>query len=343
MVKSRYPRLYRATQFAVVLTLVVIILGAWTRLRDAGLGCPDWPMCYGHLTVPSSPESLARAEQLYPGHVVEPDKAWPETIHRYFAASIGLVILLLAAVTWRKRRLADMPWRHAGALLVLVCVQGAFGALTVTEKLYPPVVTLHLLFGFSTLTGLFWLLLRMRRAFAPTGDRYVVRLRPLLSLTIVALVVQILLGGWTASNYAATVCTELPICQSGWQQAWSPAEAFSLFHADDQSFEFAPHLGAAEKITIHATHRIGAMVVTGLCVLLIALLLLRTQAGRYRVFAVILAVGLLVQIGLGVTNVVAGLPLWNAVAHNVWAALLLQVLVALAYAMHREKRLGGFS
>lgn len=343
MVKQQFPRLHRVIQFAVVLTLIVIILGAWTRLRDAGLGCPDWPTCYGHLIVPSSPESLARAEALYPGMVVEPSKAWPETIHRYFAASIGLVILLLAAFMWRRRRFAAMPWRHALALLVLVCVQGAFGALTVTEKLYPPVVTLHLLFGFTTLSGLFWLLLRVRQAFTPTGDRGVQRVRPWLALTGVALVCQIALGGWTASNYAATVCTELPICQSGWQQVWSPVEAFSLFHADDQSFEFAPHLAASEKITIHAAHRIGAMVVTAVFFVLIFMLMRHAQATRYRVFALALGAGLLVQVGLGIANVLAGLPLWNAVAHNVWAAILLQLLVALAYAIHREKRLGGYS
>jgi cytochrome c oxidase assembly protein subunit 15 len=275
--------------------------------------------------------------------VVEPSKAWPETIHRYFAASIGFVILLLAAFCWRHRREVNMPWRHTLALLVLVCVQGAFGALTVTEKLYPPVVTLHLLFGFSTLTGLFWLLLRVRRAFAPTGDRGVARLVPWLGLAMVGLVCQIMLGGWTASNYAATICTDLPICQHGWQQAWSPAAAFSVFHDDDQSYEFAPHLGPAEKITIHAAHRLGAFVVTGLFIVLIAQLLFRAQVRRYRMFALALSVGLLVQIGLGITNVVAGLPLWNAVAHNVWAAILLQLMVALAYAIHREKQMGGYS
>lgn len=341
MASSTYPRLYRAVRFAVVLTLIVIMLGAWTRLRDAGLGCPDWPTCYGHLTVPSTPDSLARAEVLYPGMQVEPDKAWPETIHRYFAASIGLVILLLAGAMYRRRQHANMPWRHALALLVLVCVQGAFGALTVTEKLYPPVVTLHLLFGFSTLTGLFWLLLRLRRAFPPTGDRGVARVQGLLALTMAALVVQIILGGWTASNYAATVCTELPICQAGWQQAWTPAEAFSVFHDNDQSYEFAPHLGAAEKITIHATHRLGAMVVTALFLMLMVQLLRCSQASRYRWFVLALGIGLTVQITLGVSNVVAGLPLWNAVAHNVWAAILIQLLVALAYAIHREKRMGG--
>lgn len=343
MVKQHYPRLYRAIQYAVVLTLIVIILGAWTRLRDAGLGCPDWPTCYGHLIVPSSPESLARAEALYPGMVVEPSKAWPETIHRYFAASIGLVILVLTAYMWRRRADAAMPWRHALILLVLVSVQGTFGALTVTEKLYPPVVTLHLLFGFSTLTGLFWLLLRVARAFAPTGDRGVLRVKPWLALTFAALVGQIALGGWTASNYAATVCTDLPICQPGWQQVWSPAEAFSLFHDDDQSYEFAPHLGTSEKITIHAAHRIGAMVVTAIFIVLIVLLIRHSRTARYRVFAVALAVGLAVQIGLGVINVVAGLPLWNAVAHNAWAAIVLQLLVALAYAIHREKRGGSYA
>mgnify|MGYP000151935825 CR=1 FL=1 len=329
--------LVRVSQMALLLTLTVILLGAWTRLRDAGLGCPDWPTCYGHLSVPTSPESLARANALFPGQTVVPAKAWPETIHRYFASSIGLVILTLAGLILLRRKELDMPWRHGLFLLALVCLQGGFGALTVTEKLYPPVVTGHLLLGFSTLTGLFLLHLRLRRAFPRTGDWRMARFTPLAFFALAVVVLQIMLGGWTASNYAATVCTDLPVCQPGWSQLLQWREAFSLTHVDDVSYEFAPHLSAAAKITIHAAHRMGAMAVMATLLLLAFQLARHAQAIRYRLFAAAIVVALLLQVLLGVANVRLQLPLWNAVAHNVWAAVLLQILVALIYALKKEK------
>lgn len=324
-------------RFALVLTLVVIMLGAWTRLSDAGLGCPDWPLCYGHVTVPVSERSLARVAAHFPEHVVEPAKAWPEMIHRYFATGIGFCLLVLAVLSWRRRHEPGMPWRHGLALLLLVCLQGAFGAWTVTMQLYPPVVTGHLLLGFTTLSLLFLLYLRMGNRFPATGQRRPAWIWPLFWLVTAGLVLQIALGGWTAANYAATVCTELPICQAGWREVWSPGEAFRLFRPDDASYEFAPHLDTAAKVTIHAVHRLGAMVVTGLMLVLILGLILGFQHTRYRIFAWMLLFGLLVQLGLGVANVLAGLPLWNAVAHNVWAAVLLQMLVALGFALYQEQ------
>lgn len=327
----------RCARFAVVLALMVIMLGAWTRLRDAGLGCPDWPTCYGHLSVPSSPEALAKAHELFPGQEVVAQKAWPETIHRYFASSIGLVILIMAVWMTVLRREPDMPWRLGLALLALVCVQGAFGAFTVTEKLYPPVVTAHLLLGFSTLTLLFLLYLRLSGAFRRTGDWGVADLRGAVRVAIIVLVMQIMLGGWTASNYAAAVCTDLPVCQSGWRQAWAPGEAFRLFRPEDRSYEFAPHLGPAAKITIHASHRLGAMLVMLVLLTLALRLYLKARSVRYRQFAIVLGLALLVQVGLGIINVTAQLPLWNAVVHNVWAAILLQILVALAFSLRRER------
>lgn len=337
MARSDRRSLVRLARFAVVLTLMVIMLGAWTRLRDAGLGCPDWPTCYGHLSVPSSPEALAKARQLFPDQEVVAHKAWPETIHRYFAGAIGFVILVLAGWMTLRRHQPGMPWRNGLALFVLVCLQGAFGAFTVTEKLYPPVVTAHLLLGFSTLTLLFLLYLRLSGAFRRTGDWAIADLRRWVYIAIAVVVLQILLGGWTASNYAATVCTDLPVCQAGWREAWVPGEAFRLFRPDDRSYEFAPHLGAAAKITIHASHRMGAMLVVLAILILAWRLYLKARSVRYRQFAVVLMLALLVQIGLGVINVTAQLPLWNAVAHNVWAAVLLQILVALAFAMRRER------
>ena len=337
MANAQHATLVRITKYAILLTLTVIILGAWTRLRDAGLGCPDWPTCYGHLTVPSSPEALAKADALYPGQQVVPEKAWPETIHRYFASAIGLLILILATWMFYVRRSVELPWRHGLFLLVLVCTQGAFGALTVTEKLYPPVVTAHLLLGFSTLTVLFLLYLRLSKAFPRTGDDRIRQLRLVVYFAIAVVVLQITLGGWTASNYAATVCTELPICQSGWPALMQWRDAFSLTHVDDFNYEYAPHLGAASKVTIHVAHRLGAFVVVATVLLLVAQLLRHARSARYRIFAGAIAGALVVQVLLGLANVLFQLPLWNAVAHNVWAAVLLQILVALAFSIHQEK------
>ena len=338
---ARLRLLTRIIRFGLLLVVTVIALGAWTRLRDAGLGCPDWPTCYGHLTVPTSSEALARAAEAFPGQVVEPDKAWPETIHRYFAAGIGAVLVVIAFLALQLRHLPGMPWRHALGLLVLVCVQGGFGALTVTEKLYPPVVTGHLLLGFTTFSLLWLLHLRLHRAFPPLQDAVAGETRPLTTLAILLLVMQILLGGWTASNYAAAVCTELPVCQSGWQQVLDPVEAFTPFHPDDRSYEYAPHLGTDAKVTIHVAHRLGAVIVSAVLILL-GSLLLRARHRRYRRFGLLVLAGLGVQVALGVVNVSLGLPLANAVAHNVWAAILLQLLIALRFAQAREHR-GGLS
>lgn len=343
MAEFRRAPLLALGRIALVLVLIVIALGAWTRLRDAGLGCPDWPTCYGHLTVPSSAEALARVSVEFPGQTVEPRKAWPETIHRYFASTLGLVILLIAALSWRQRGMPGLPWRHASGLLALVCLQGAFGALTVTQKLYPPVVTGHLLFGFATLTLLWLWYLRLAQAFPACGDRASAKLRGLALFAALTLALQILLGGWTASNYAASICSELPVCQAGWPAQLDFAEAFRLFRPDDRSFEYAPHLSAAAKLTIHVTHRFGAMFTSAVLLLLAWRLWRQARHPRYRRFAVLILAGLLVQVALGVVNVVAQLPLANAVLHNVWAAVLLQLLVTLVYALRREHGGGRLS
>lgn len=327
--------------FGVLLTACVVALGAWTRLSDAGLGCPDWPTCYGMLTVPTQAHDVARANELYPGQPVEAHKAWPETIHRYFASTIGLVITLIAGLALYARRETGVPVKHAVFLFFLVCLQGAFGAWTVTMKLFPPVVTGHLLFGFATFTTLFLLALRVTDVFPATGN---LRARSLLPLTVAALVIvalQIALGGWTASNYAATMCTTLPVCQDGWTQVLNFPDAFEFHTYAGTTYEFAPHLGPDAKITIHVTHRIGAMVATLAVGLLSFLLWQRLQAPRYRAFAGVLLLVLLLQLALGVSNIVFHLPLAVAVAHNFVALVLLEVLVALLFSLAQEGRQKG--
>lgn len=330
--------LTRLAVITVLITAVVVALGAWTRLSDAGLGCPDWPTCYGSITVPLSETAIARAQELYPEQPFIAAKAWPEMIHRHFAKTIGLLCILMAGFAiYAARREKEVPVKHAVFLLLLVCLQGAFGAWTVTMKLFPPVVTGHLLFGFATFTTMFLLALRLSPFLRSTGNVAARGLLPLTVLALLVLVLQIALGGWTASNYAATVCLELPVCQDGWTQWLDFYEAFAIHTYAGTTFEFAPHLDAAAKLTIHVSHRLGAML-TAAILLLLVLFLLARGAGRYRRFAWLLLLVLSVQVGLGVSNIVFHLPLAVAVAHNVVALLLLQVLVALTFSLSQERK-----
>ncbi|MDF3030354.1 MAG: hypothetical protein K0R03_912 [Moraxellaceae bacterium] len=331
--------LTRLAVISVLVTATVVTLGAWTRLKDAGLGCPDWPTCYGSITVPLSDEAIARAQELYPDQPLVAEKAWPEMIHRHFAKGIGLLCIFMAgfALLAVRRGEKDIPVKHAVFLLALVCLQGAFGAWTVTMKLFPPVVTGHLLFGFATFTTIFLLVIRLSPFLRASGAA-VKGLLPLTVLATIVLVLQIALGGWTASNYAATQCTALPVCQEGWLQHLDFVNAFAFHPYTGQSFEFAPHLEWPARMTIHVSHRIGAWITTAVIGLLIVLLMMRGKTLRYRRFAGALALVLLVQVALGVSNVVFYLPLAVAVAHNFVALVLLQVLVALNFSLVQEHK-----
>lgn len=339
--KYSFARLWltRLAVISVVIAATVVALGAWTRLKDAGLGCPDWPTCYGSITVPLSQEAIARAHELYPDQPFVAEKAWPEMIHRHFAKTIGLLCILMAgfALLAVRRGEKDIPVRHTVFLLLLVCLQGAFGAWTVTMKLFPPVVTGHLLFGFVTFTTIFLLMLRLSPFLRASGAN----VRGLLPLAIAAvgvLVLQIALGGWTASNYAATQCTALPICQEGWMGHLDFRNAFAFHPYNGSSYEFAPHLESPAMMTIHVAHRFGAWITTVLLAVLVLMLWSGRRSERYRKFGAVLAFVLLVQVGLGISNVVFHLPLAVAVAHNFVALVLLQVLVALIYSLVQEHK-----
>lgn len=319
----------RLMGFAVLLTLSVILLGAWTRLSDAGLGCPDWPTCYGHFTVPTSADDLARAAELYPGQAVVPEKAWPEMIHRHFAKAIGLVILVFAILAWRARGQGHHPRKQAYLMLAFVIFQGLLGMWTVTLKLHPAVVMAHLLGGFTTFALCFLAWLRLRGA-APVKSP--ARLRVLAGLALALLVAQIALGGWTSANYAAVVCgRDLPVCQEGWRDRLNFDEGFSLPANDHATYEFGVKSMEA-RTAIHVTHRFGA----ALTACLVALLALGLWQRRpTRALAGLLGGLLLLQLGLGIANVHFLLPLPVAVAHNGGAALLLLALVAVNYRLRR--------
>ncbi|USD37780.1 heme A synthase [Ferrimonas sp. SCSIO 43195] len=301
------------------LAFVVIVVGAFTRLTDAGLGCPDWPGCYGFLTPVEAKANEALALSRFPDRPLEMAKAWAEMGHRYIASLLGLMILTIALLSWRT------PQRgHGLALLGLVLFQGALGMWTVTLNLMPVVVMGHLLGGLTVLSLLALLWMRRQPERLELQQPSLVLLA---AVALVALVFQVALGGWTSANYAAVVCTTLPICEGNWWQQWDPATAFRLIQPAANSYEFGT-LDYAARMTIHVSHRLWA-VVTALLLLWLALRLMRhPQLNRWGIAMVVLT---LIQVGLGVANVVWQLPLAVAVGHNGGAALLVMTLVCINY------------
>lgn len=338
MEQQRRPG-FTLAAFAVGFAAVVVILGAWTRLEDAGLGCPDWPGCYGFLGVPQAAEDIAQAERLYPDAPFEAEKAWPEMIHRYFAGSLGLLILGIVALALKNRG-PGQPLKLPLALLGMVMLQGAFGAWTVTLKLWPQVVTAHLLGGFTTLTLLWLLTLRLGWRWLPAPPAFqgaAHALRPWALALLVVVIGQIALGGWVSSNYAALACPDFPTCQG----AWVPEADFA--HGFDFTQEVGPnYLGGAlygeGRVAIHFVHRLGALLVAGLGLWMILRLLRAPETLGLRRWGQALGAVLALQISLGIGNVVLGLPLVVATAHNAVGAALLLVTVAVNYRLHTATR-----
>lgn len=333
--------LKRLSIIAVVLALCVVALGAYTRLKDAGLGCPDWPGCYGHLVVPKSSEAVSNANAAYPERPLEAHKAWPEMIHRYFASTLGLVIFSILFLSFKARKSnPQLPIKTPLALAILVVFQGLLGMWTVTLGLFPTVVMAHLLGGFTTLCLLFLLAVRLHSSPDPVQNSGQGKPNMALRFGILGIFIlafQIALGGWTAANYAATVCSDLPICQSGWQQHVNFEEAFKFWGHGIDDYEYATHLGADAKITIHVAHRVGAIITTlYLGSLFIWLLTRNGISSTIRQAAVAALAVLVVQIALGITNVVMNLPLLVAVAHNGVAAILMMSLIFLNLSLYRS-------
>ena len=250
--------LRRLILLALALTLTVVVFGAFVRLSDAGLGCPDWPGCYGHATPAHAADKIIAAESAQPGGPVSLPKAWKEMIHRYLAASLGLLIIAIAVLSWRHRREPGAAPGVALALVGVVIFQGLLGKWTVTLLLKPAIVTGHLLGGMTTLALLGWLALRVCRVAsrgAPTGLVTAAR------IGLVLLVAQIALGGWTSTNYAALACQDFPTCHGAWMPAGDFANAFHVVRELGMDADGA--LLSGEALTaIHWTHRLGALVLT---------------------------------------------------------------------------------
>jgi heme a synthase len=316
----------RAATVGVILAFVVVVLGAYTRLVDAGLGCPDWPGCYGFLVVPKHADDVALAQARYPDAVIEAHKAWPEMVHRYFAGSLAVLIAGIAVLAVRFRR-SGLPFKLPLALVLLVVAQAAFGMWTVTLRLWPQVVTTHLLGGFATLS-LLWLL--WLRTHASTPLPAALRTHAVLALCI--MVLQIMLGGWTSSNYAALACPDFPTCQAQWWPQMDFAAGFDVMQRIGPNY-LGGLMHSSARAAIHMAHRIGAVLVF----LTVAPLALRAiGAGAARLGQIVLALVFL-QIGLGVANVVFTLPLAVATAHNATGALLLLGVITVNYRTFRSR------
>lgn len=307
---------------ALFLAIVVIILGAYTRLTDAGLGCPDWPGCYGDLFVPASEDKIAQANASFPERPVEVSKAWSEMIHRYFAGTLGLLIFAIAFVAVKKKS-PQMPVGLPLFLCGLVVFQAALGMWTVTLNLLPVVVMGHLLGGFGVLACLFVMYLRLQGVTCRDKLKSARRLMVFGFVGMFILGCQIALGGWTSANYAALACTNFPVCEGEWWTQMDLNGAYSVPYAEN--YEFGVH-GYSERMTMHVIHRAGALI-TFVYLLTFGIWLLRLRSKVMNSAGGALIFMLSAQVILGVSNVVMSLPLTVAVAHNFVAACLLLVMV----------------
>jgi heme a synthase len=308
-----------------LLAFCVVVLGAWTRLGNAGLGCPDWPGCYGHLTVGQAVEHAAEANAAFPDRPLEADKAIKEMVHRYFASTLGLLIIAIAVLAFRNRRDPAQPMRLPALLVLLVVFQGLLGMWTVTLLLKPLIVTAHLVGGLTTMSLLWWL--GLRAAPVPGSDSQ----RKLRSLAVVGLAVlalQIVLGGWTSSNYSAVACPDFPTCQASYWPDMDFKDAFVLWRGLGIDYEGGV-LDHPARVAIHFAHRLGA-VVTAFVLGFLAWKASRTGPSRaVRVGGGVLAAVLVTQWIVGPVMVLETFPLPLATAHNAVAALLLLSVVAL--------------
>ena len=358
-----HKKLFKLALASFIFTIFVIILGVFTRLADAGLGCPDWPGCYGHLLWPNEAHEIVKAEAKFPDAPVEHDKTWPEMVHRYLAGSLGLFILAIAIISLmqRKAQLASktvnnpanaasksalsrslarsvvnigqrVPIKLPLILLAMVILQATFGALTVTLKLWPKIVTTHLLGGFTTLT-LLWILTQRLG-----GSRWLLNesqkttlqtIKPWLIIGLIAVIGQIALGGWVSSNYAALACPDLPKCLNQWIPPTDFKAGFNIWQDIGPNY-LGGQLDNHARTAIHLTHRIGAIVVLVILIIM-GVKLLRVKAKEVSQWVYLLWAVLCIQILLGMSNIIYSLPLSIAVAHAVVGAGLLIILISIIY------------
>ena len=318
--------LHRLALLAAVVSFVVIVLGAFVRLSDAGLGCPDWPGCYGHVTWPVEAHEVEQANQSFPERAVETHKAWKEMVHRYLAGALVLLVLAINILAWKSSARKGVR-NLAAALLVLIVFQAALGMWTVTLKLLPVVVMGHLMGGLATFCLLLWLTWNTAGAGSSVEHAAFRPFRGMILAAFAVLLVQLALGGWMSSNYSALACPDFPTCQGNWWPEANFSDGFVIWREIGVDYEGGV-LDLRSRVAIHLVHRIGA-VMTFIILGLLAIKLISLPAVRKE--GLTMGALLLAQITLGIQNVVLQLPLVNAVAHNGMGALLLASMLWLLY------------
>tara|TARA_Y100001970_G_scaffold24461_1_gene29077 strand:+ start:3006 stop:3977 length:972 start_codon:yes stop_codon:yes gene_type:complete len=307
----------------ICMAFVVIALGAWTRLVDAGLGCPDWPGCYGFVFWPNDEAEIALAESRFPMFPYDINKAIPEQVHRLFAASLGLLAIFLVALSFKTKSKSIRNW--AIFLLILICCQGIFGYLTVSLKLLPIIVTTHLFGGFATLTLLYFIYLKSRN-FEILNQINISNLKGIALIALIALIIQIFLGVWTSTNYASLACADFPTCQGTYLPEMDFKTGFNLNQEVGPNYLYGL-LDNPARVAIHYSHRVSALVLA----LIFLILMSRLWFSDAAPLASTLGILLLTQITLGIINVLYVLPLYVAIAHNLVAACLLLATFTVNY------------
>lgn len=317
--------MHRLAMIAAIIAFCVIVLGAWVRLSHAGLGCPDWPGCYGQLTWPDVAHEIETANQAFPERPFESSKAWREMVHRYLAGGLMLLVLALCWRAWRGPAFNRQFRGITTFLLVLIIFQAMLGMWTVTLKLKPIIVMLHLLGGLTTFALLLWLMFSSHGRLRDKPNIRVRKMRGPIVVALFVLIIQIALGGWTSANYAALACPDVPMCNGQWWPETDFSEGFVLWREIGVDYEGGV-LDHKSRVAIHLTHRIGAIVTL---FVMLALAFRLRKIPRFRFGSLLLTGVVLTQFTLGVLNVALYLPLANAVAHNAGAALLLATLISL--------------
>ncbi len=327
---SPTKRLHALTLLTLFLTFDLVLFGAFTRLSDSGLGCPDWPGCYGSASPLGARDEIHAAQSALPSGPVTQGKAWIEMVHRYLATAVGVLIVVMTAMAWFARGKGPSPW-WATLTLAWVVAQGAFGALTVTMKLYPAIVTLHLLGGI----GLLVLLAVQDQVFVPRPLRLTRALSAAAWIAALLVVVQIALGGWVSTNYAVLACREVPLCQGLWWPPMDFAHAFTVQRELGQTAS-GSYLPFAALTAIHMTHRLAAVVVLG-AMLWLAWQLAATGEATLRRFAFGLTALAALQLATGLSNVVLGWPIVAALLHTGGAAAMAALLATLLARAHLRR------
>ena len=328
----------RAALVATLLCAIVVVVGAWVRLTNAGLGCPDWPGCYGHVHPSQAAERADEINAAHPDRPFDYQKAINEMVHRYIVGGLGLLVIGLVGLSVLNRRDPAQPRALPWVLLALLVVQALLGMWTVTLLLKPLIVTLHLLGGLLTLSLLWWLALPPARRELKAAER---GLRKFAITGMAVLAVQVALGGWTSTNYAAAACPDFPTCQASY---WPPMDfrnAFILWRGLGIDYEGGV-LDAPARVAIHYMHRLGAYVTTIVLLFVVAGAWRRGQSGATRIAAVAVGIAVLLQVAIGMNLIWKGWPLSLGTAHNAGAVLLVLATVALLRSLSPRSEVGRY-